>query len=318
MSRVEELCTANVDPRDRVDYWNRTMSEAFTPLECTPARRSDFTARARRVSLGELSITETHADPQIIRRTDRHIASSPAALFFLHQQIAGGSVMYQDGRVARLNPGDLTLSDTTRPYEQQIGAGSHRLIVGIPATLMRRHLARPDQLAGRRISGERGPGVLLSQFLPRLWEAVALAGEESKAHQHLSQAFMHLLASAVNGTSSGAERAGTAQAQRISLKQFIDLHLCDPALSPRTVADAGRITTRYLHYLFQGEEESVAQYILRRRLEECSAALRDPAQRRRSITAISSDFGFRSETQFGRAFRRAFGVTPRTHRNTGA
>jgi AraC-like DNA-binding protein len=159
--------------------------------------------------------------------------------------------------------------------------------------------------------------VLLSRFLPRLW-VEAQSGVDERTHQHLTAAFMHLLANAVSGTvSSGTERARTPEAQRLVLKEFIELHLCDPDLSPGKVAHAGRITTRYLHYLFQGEGESVAQYILRRRLEECAVVLKDVGQRGRTITAVATDYGFRSETQFGRAFRRVFGMSPREYRGAG-
>jgi AraC-like DNA-binding protein len=56
---------------------------------------------------------------------------------------------------------------------------------------------------------------------------------------------------------------------------------------------------RRLHPLFEPSGESFAQYVLRRRLEECRAALTSPIGER-SI----------ADGTFYRTFRRAFGATP--------
>jgi AraC-like DNA-binding protein len=74
------------------------------------------------------------------------------------------------------------------------------------------------------------------------------------------------------------------------------------------------MTPRYLHHLFSEEAETVARFILRRRLEECSRALTIPSQRTRTVTSIAFDFGFNSPTHFGRVFRARYGITPRDYR----
>ncbi len=87
-----------------------------------------------------------------------------------------------------------------------------------------------------------------------------------------------------------------------------------PILHRCGVAEACKMTPRYLHHLFANESETVARYILRRRLEECSRELTVAAQRGRTVTAIAFDYGFNSPTHFGRVFRARFGITPREYR----
>jgi AraC-like DNA-binding protein len=70
------------------------------------------------------------------------------------------------------------------------------------------------------------------------------------------------------------------------------------------------MTPRYLHHLFSDQEETVARYILRRRLDACARALVSNAQRGRTVTAIAFDHGFNSPTHFGRVFRAKFDMTP--------
>jgi AraC-like DNA-binding protein len=68
----------------------------------------------------------------------------------------------------------------------------------------------------------------------------------------------------------------------IRIINYTEAHLHDPDLTPTRVAEAGKITPRYLHHLFSDREETVARYIVRRRLDECARALVCSAQRSRT------------------------------------
>ena len=78
------------------------------------------------------------------------------------------------------------------------------------------------------------------------------------------------------------------------------------------------MTTRYLHHLFSDQDETVARYVLRRRLEACARALKSEVQRGRTVTAIAFDYGFNSPTHFGRVFRAKYNMTPRDYRHERA
>lgn len=75
-----------------------------------------------------------------------------------------------------------------------------------------------------------------------------------------------------------------------------------------------RMSPRNVHYVFDGEEETVCRFIRRRRLEESARAIVSTSHRGRTLTAIAADLGFDSATQFGRVFREHYGVTPREYR----
>ncbi|HKM65268.1 MAG TPA: helix-turn-helix transcriptional regulator, partial [Acidisphaera sp.] len=67
---------------------------------------------------------------------------------------------------------------------------------------------------------------------------------------------------------------------------------------------------RQLHLVFEPTGESFNQYVLRRRLEACRAALASPAEAGRSIVDIAFGWGFDSLSTFYRTFHRAFGIAP--------
>ncbi|WP_188685693.1 helix-turn-helix transcriptional regulator [Nesterenkonia cremea] len=119
-----------------------------------------------------------------------------------------------------------------------------------------------------------------------------------------------LLASAVSASS---ETVLDAKAIRLmEVRSFIDGHLGQAGLSIEDIAAASAISVRYLHQLFRGTGESCRQYILRRRLEEAHSQL--AARPERAITAIAAGCGFSTPSAFSRAYREAYGVTPRDAR----
>jgi len=68
------------------------------------------------------------------------------------------------------------------------------------------------------------------------------------------------------------------------------------------------IAVRTLHLLFEPSGSSFGRYVLRRRLDECRAALlADPS---RPVTDIAFAWGFNSLSHFYQAFHAAFGTAP--------
>jgi AraC-like DNA-binding protein len=107
-------------------------------------------------------------------------------------------------------------------------------------------------------------------------------------------------------------------ARRIQAQRYVEMHLRDPQLAPPAVARALHISPRYLRMLFEGERESIACYILRRRLEECARALASPLQQGRTITEIAFASGFNSAAHFTRTFHERYAVTPSQFRRSSA
>ncbi|MGC5013917.1 helix-turn-helix domain-containing protein [Streptosporangium sp. DT93] len=96
---------------------------------------------------------------------------------------------------------------------------------------------------------------------------------------------------------------------------FVERHLDDPRLSPAMIARAHNISDRSLYRLFQDESVTVSQLIHRRRLERCRDDLADPGNRDRPIHAIAARWGFGAAAHFTRAFRAAYGLSPREYRH---
>lgn len=267
--------------------------------------------------LGDLLATEVDSEAQA-RLARASGARMHPPRFFLHLQLEGDGSVRQDGREALLRSGDFTLCDGARHYEISCPAGSRMLVLAVPGAKLRRHVACPESLAATPMRAATGVGGLMSGFLRHCWLQCRHSLEGEPADQ-IAVAILDILGAAyAQVPRTNVERSSRGTAHRIRIISYIHAHLYDPDLSPAQIARACRITTRYLHYLFSDGEETVARYILARRLEASSQALLADSQRGRTVTAIAFDHGFNSATHFGRVFRTHFGVTPREYRARGA
>lgn len=303
-----------MEPGRRLEFWNEIACKTFTPVVSDPVDPSTFAARLTRTQLGALRISEVRSAPATIRHTLSQIARSQESSFFLVLQLEGTSCNRQGAREARLLPGDFTLCSSTLPYEMSLPGSARRLVLGVADSMLRRHLACPDSVLGVRMPGNRGMSALLSDFIRSLW-ASNLDSWGPAVSARLSYTVLDLIAAAYSVIPrAGYEHSSLAMAHRARILSYIEAHLRDPALDPTRIAEASRITPRYLHHLFAQASETVTQYIQRRRLEESARALLATPVRARLVTEIAFDYGFNSLTHFGRVFRNHFGVTPSEYR----
>jgi len=98
------------------------------------------------------------------------------------------------------------------------------------------------------------------------------------------------------------------------VRQTIEVLLAEPELTLRRVADEDGVSPRYLQKLFAGQGQSFTGYVRGRRLERCRADLASPACAQLSISEICFRWGFNGSAHFSRAFRSAYGQSPREYR----
>jgi AraC-like DNA-binding protein len=314
MASFETFSTDGLEQHRKLDYWNEIAGETFAPTVSDPVDAATFSGSLTRTQVGGLRMAEVSSEPNVVRHTLAQVGDTRDALFFLLLQLEGTSINRQDDRDAKLSPGDFTICATARPYEMTLPVPNRRLVIGIPDGLMRRHLACPDDIVAVRMSGTRGMTGLLSNFIKNFWACRNDAVEPAVALR-MSYTLLDLIAAAYSVTPHARhEQSSLVAAHRVRIISYIEAHLRDANLNPTSVAQACKITARYLHHLFTAESETVTQYIQRRRLEECARALIAAPVRGRLVTEIAFDYGFNSLTHFGRVFRNQYGLTPSEYR----
>ena len=166
-------------------------------------------------------------------------------------------------------------------------------------------------MTARRMDGGVGVTGVVSRFLLDL--------ARTSEHVPAAQSERALLQASDLVASLLSDYAGPSEAVRgcrqrtlmLRIKDYIGQRLCDPGLGPPEIAAAANISVRYLHKLFETEHHSVSQYIKGLRLERSRRELLDPRNVSRPIAAIAFGCGFGDLSGFNRAFKDAYGTSPR-------
>jgi AraC-like DNA-binding protein len=310
---VERYSTGQAPAGRRLAYWNELASETFNNLCIDADDPQAFRAEMVRAPLGELSLMSADSDPAWVRRTNDTVrAGAGARAVDLHFQVSGRSFNSQGGREAVLEAGDFTLCDASRPYLVRFPEANHMLCVKIPTRAMTERLGDLERLLCATVSGQSGPGAILSGFLRTLWARIE-SGDDVGSAEAVSDVVLDLIELAYRPLRD-APAAQSLPAQWLSrARALIDEQICDPDLGvPKIAAELG-VSPRYLQMLFAAEATTPSAYILDRRLRLAAERLRrgdNPC-----VTEVAMAAGFNDLTHFGRAFRRRFGVTPREYRD---
>jgi AraC-like DNA-binding protein len=297
-----------------IEQWTELGSSTFVPLQCRAAVGS-FRGVLTSNVLGNVQLHQVRASAHEVTRTPKMIARNDPGGFKLGLQTRGIGRLAQDGRLATLGPGDLVVYDTSRTYSLSMSGETTETAVlmfstealGVPASQVAR-------LTATRLRGDEGLAALVSPFLGRL--ADTAGNFDPLVTTQLAHTVLDLVGTLVRQRLQlGLGEPETVHRTRLTVvKAWIESHLGEPELTPEVVAAAQHFSVRYLYRLFEGEGTSVARWIKSRRLTHCRRDLANPAHAAVSVSAIAARYGMLDPAGFSRAFRAAYGESPRDFR----
>ena len=308
------LTTANVAERKRFQFWQDAVCDTFVELDCQARGSAPFFGEITTTDCDDLHFSTVTADGQIVMRTPTRIRRAREEVMLVSLQVRGVGVIAQDGREARLLPGDFACYDSTRPYTLNFDAGFEQLVLHMPRAAMVRRIGRTEVWTARRIEGASPVGSLVLPFVQR---TASIASDVAPATaSQLAETCLSLVTAAL-GEKLG-EIADSGSSARTALifraKAVIDSSLHDHELNTERVAQRVGISPRYLQDLFHAEGTTVSDWIWRRRLVKSRRDLADPLRASDSIAQIALTCGFADFGHFSRRYKEAFGTSPRDDR----
>ncbi|MEV4458526.1 helix-turn-helix domain-containing protein [Microbispora sp. NPDC049633] len=320
--KILEWSTRNLAVGDRFPYWYDTMSQAHLQAWLDTEHPARFHASARVFDLGTVQLSLMSHHTLRVNRTAKLIRQSDPEIFQLHLLLGGAGGLRQAGRDATFRAGQFLTIDSSRPYQGWRGPDgdpAKSLVVQFPRAALGLRAGVVGRLAAAPFPVRPGiTGVLAGHLRHLADNAGDLTPPDARA---VAAVTLDLIAAAYAGRLD-ADDALTPEARRQALlsliHDFIRRRLGDPDLTPETIAAAHQISVRHLYTLFAEQGLTVAAWIRRCRLEQCHRDLADPRQRALPIHSVAARWGFTDAANFSRAFRAAYGMSPRDHRDLAA
>ncbi|MQY04542.1 AraC-like ligand-binding domain-containing protein [Actinomadura macrotermitis] len=310
---VLDFTTLSVAPPERFDLWADTCARQYLPCKTTSPFENDFVASVRNVACGSVQISRLRHPPLRSWRSPQLVRSSDPEVLTLLHPASGRTHLVSEGRHASLSGGEGALLSSSHPFNGWHTGDDHTdvLLIEIGRAALKPLHRSLDRLLCTSLDLGQGMGaVLLAHAHAVVEQAESLTAVDRARLEGSTLDLVHgLLAGHLDGRISAPQQT---LLQRI--KAFVLRELADPELSPRAVAEAQRVSLRYLHRLFEAEDLSVSAWIRAERLERCRRDLADPALAGCPVHAIGAKWGLTDPTYFGRVFREAYGMSPARYR----
>ncbi|WP_406860635.1 helix-turn-helix domain-containing protein [Streptomyces sp. HUAS MG47] len=313
--------TEDVPAEGRFDSW-RDMIVQTRSADVASPHAADFRAEIRYLELGPVSVWHTSFAPSHFSRTIRRARGSDQERYHLTLLLDGAMTLDQDSEPTTvLGHRDLHLLDSAQPFEIRPYGQDCRVLSGVgvdfPMELLPLPPDRVRALRGRGLSAREGMGALLADFLVGLGrQADTLRPADAP---RLGATVLDLVSGWLAGAlDAEAELPPETRHELLAegVRAFVHQNLRDPDLTPSSIAAAHHVSLSHLHRVFTGQSggETLAAWIRGRRLEQARRDLADPALGTTPIHAVAARWGFPRASDFTRAFRGAYGMSPREHR----
>jgi AraC-like DNA-binding protein len=307
--------TEELPDREQFSYWREVLCEAFVTLRPELPRREDlqrFPSRVTAELLSTINVTTVHSKAHHVIRGDTEIRKSPQEVYFVNLQLAGRCRYDTEGRQTIVGPNEFAIVDSTRPYFLDFMDDWDVFSFRIPRHMLRPLLQAPDRSTGICVSNRSALGEIAISFLKSIAGRVSeLPAEASEA---LAGDLVNLVALSICSTEESrlGQRQSLHRGLHAAMLKFIDANLADPSLCAGSVAAHFRISTRYLHKVFEEQGRSFGHSVLERRLLRCASELAHSGDQQ--VSDIAFRWGFGDLSNFNRNFRLRFGVAPREYR----
>lgn len=310
---------------ERLNYWSTITRQVFWPFRMSIPLPSLAGASVTRSVSSVVELATVTAGAHTLAHSAADAASSPGDTLCLALQLSGVSAVRQDKRNCTLQPGEALFFDPHRPYSMSFDDMFTLAVFSFPRELLPAASAHIDAITARVLCADGGspmddasgagprPTVVASAlaYFSCLAATFDSDGMIADSFSGGALAIADTLAAELLSPAGTDPPAASLLDQAIA---YVDLHLSDPALAPRDVAQACHVSLRQLYRVFASADQTVSELIRSRRLTRAESLLRSlPPQT--PVQWIGGRVGFASVEQFTRVYRRAYGAPPATWRD---
>lgn len=281
-----------------------------TPFRVGAERSERFTAHieAYRVNSTIVSLVEAPAH-HIEFNGYAVIEKSALKIYYI---LEGTAIVIQNGREITIAAGQLTVHDTSAPYQIWTDTGFRALIVMVPTSRMYGISREIHNLRALRFTEGNGAGRIVLPYLGGLSKGMdeTVRGHGSQVVQTCID-LLRMMFTVELGIVSDKENNHRMR-QREHIEGWIRSHLMDEDLSPRRIAAENFISTRTLHAIFEESKTTVGTFVRSSRLALAGELLVTRSDL--PVVEVARLAGFLDPSYFSRLFKAEYGCTPGNYR----
>lgn len=312
MSNPTPMSTDVVAPAERAAIWREWVWTHFGGLDSDLYGDTTFEGHMSASRAGDVMLTRLEANRHRVIKSERQARASERPYLKIVAPWRGSAGVAQAGREAWVRPGGWSIYDTTNHYAVANPERVEHLIVMLPREQLAERGLSLEPLMARQIGGVSGIGRVALETMRTTYQE--LPGMSEAAARGAGEAIVELVRLSLLELAGRADGRTQLEAFRDRIRVHIGRHLRNPGLSLDHIASAMNCSKRHLHKSFSAEDDTLAQYIQRQRVEACMRDLADPRRADRTITEIAFSWGFNNTAHFSRVFREHTGVTPSAFR----
>ena len=298
------------DPIDNAEF-SRSLGTSHLSWSFDRATTEHLSGRVTSRAVGPLRISWINLTMGLKQwsgeRTEADIRANPEAYVTFVMPIAGSIRLNASDTSAVIGPNEFGIWDSTRYLSFSIDGKSYEQIsVLIPQRMLR---ARADTCAALHGSRVDKNNVLSEMCIQHMTTLSKFLNSQLRPYEISLSNVTTSLFDAVLASLYKAPRNRDILLEE--MKNYIECYISDDTLSPKTLAAAFEISTRYAHKLFENDGCTIGEWILSRRLERSA---NDLANDTWPVTDIAFKWGFKDLGHYSRTFKKHFGRTPSKYR----
>ncbi len=231
--------------------------------------------------------------------------------FSLHLNVSGLSTVVSRRGETTLRDGDAMLLRYSAGRTISRPALVDHRVIRLPRASLRPLVHDIDDAVLRPIPRGTGMLNLLKGYADALFDDPVLSAPDVR--QLLVTQLCDLVAVTMGATRDAAavaEGRGIRAARLRAIKTDIEANLALGDISAASIARRQNVSDSYIRKLFEGEQTSFSEFVLKRRLVRVHRLLMDPRRVNQSIASLAFEVGFGDLSYFNRAFKRFYGATP--------
>ena len=287
--------------------FRESIAHLYTLSLPDPSEEARFTISTRTYPTPRAILMRTQGTAFVMTRGPALVARGADQVLILLQ--VEGSVDTSCGtRRENITAGDVAIFDYTRPFRSAVTDYANLILHFARASSAPALLAmEPHGLVFPCGSGAaRLIGATLREFYA---QADHLTMAEAEA---AIEGIVALTTACARATVTGDE-SDQLKSRRTAALDYVDAHLADAQLGPDEIAAAANLSRASLYRLL-AQEGGIRAVVLRRRLDEALRLMLEDNKDEHTLKKIIKHCGFGGASQFSRAFRARFGVSPRQYR----